>query len=191
MKDFKGMAEAVEYFNTAKDAIVTANYVTEYGHAPMRAKAIEIHMQAFSAAKQDKTIEEKYAAVQAAIDWKSSNAVRLEMEAICTELGGDADAYYCAAGYGKFWNEVELPMVVRDLFCGYVKTLSETTEGMIEVESCTAYSIGTVGVSYYDLSDILVVFKDETAVRNFLAEEKNQVDPVDVLYYTDGAWYCE
>ena len=100
-----------------------------------------------------------------------------DIEEGLTELSDyDSDyPFYNRGGFGKYWNEVALPYFIDNFFKVYVDSiLAPHVPGMIGVEKATVPN-GAWAISYYDLSDIAIVFEDEKSADKFA--DNNPVDP--------------
>lgn len=94
--------------------------------------------------------------------------------------------FYDAAGYGEFWNEVELPSSIEELFNFMVVCAAPLVPGMVTGDD--ELKNGFVALSIYDLSDALVVFENKDAMDAFLNSHHNAPDCTDGLTYYDGGW---
>ena len=90
--------------------------------------------------------------------------------------------FYAEMDYGEFWNEVNLPDEVDNLFRAYIATIKDA--GIVPEDA--DLSNGMVAISYYDLSDSLIIFESMAKAEAFA--EANPVDPTDFLEYQDGCW---
>ena len=97
--------------------------------------------------------------------------------------------FYAEAGYGNYWNEVPLPHCIKAVFTAYVDLTKHLYPGMLGVEA-PGMNIpeDAAAISYYDLSDLAVVFQDEDSLALF--NEENAVDPSDTMYRVGNDWIC-
>lgn len=107
----------------------------------------------------------------------------------------DADEkwYYCflSESAGKFWNEVPMPEALEKAFHTYLNILATGIPGMLGGElpmepAHTTYTNETVGIALYDLSDTMVVFKDEKSAEAFY--KLYGVEPSEFYYWSEGGW---
>lgn len=107
----------------------------------------------------------------------------------------DADEkwYYCflSESAGKFWNEVPMPEALEEAFHTYLAILATVIPGMLGGElphepALTTYTDETVGIDIYDLSDTMVVFKDEKSAEAFY--KLYGVEPSEFYYWSEGGW---
>ena len=107
----------------------------------------------------------------------------------------DADEkwYYCflSESAGKFWNEVPMPEALEEAFHTYLTILATVIPGMLGGElphepALTTYTDETVGIDIYDLSDTMVVFKDEKSAEAFY--KLYGVEPSEFYYWSEGGW---
>lgn len=106
-------------------------------------------------------------------------SVRSLYERILDEHRACDDTFYRA--YGEFWNEVPLPDCVERVFTAYVESRKASVPGMLGVEGPRDEMLpeGTTGISYYDLSDLAILFENRTAAEAFA--EENGVEPSQFL----------
>lgn len=90
--------------------------------------------------------------------------------------------FYTQLGVGKYWNEVELPAEIGSLF----DTFACSIENVGIVPSGKELEDGMAAISYYDLSDAIIVFESMDAAEAFA--EANPIDPSDFLMLHDNAW---
>ena len=107
---------------------------------------------------------------------------------ILCEFQGEDNPFY--RYYGKYWNEVELPPAVADLFSAYVDSRKSAFPGMIGVEhGGMDLPDGTVGICYYDLSDATILFENREAAERFSTE--HSVEPADFLTLRNGTFISD
>lgn len=88
--------------------------------------------------------------------------------------------FYELARYGHYWNEVRLPDAHKKVFNAAVKTIAQNESlGIVIGEKPED---GYVAISYYDISDAVIVFYSMDLAKVFA--EKNPVDPSDFMLYT-------
>lgn len=88
--------------------------------------------------------------------------------------------FYELAHYGHYWNEVRLPDAHKKVFNAAVKTIAQNESlGIVIGEQPKD---GYVAISYYDISDEVIVFYSMDLAKAFA--EKNPVDPSDFMLYT-------
>lgn len=91
--------------------------------------------------------------------------------------------FYTQLGVGKYWNEVELPAEIGSLF----DTFACSIENVGIVPSGKELEDGMAAISYYDISDAIIVFESMDAAKAFA--EANPIEPSDFLVLHDNAWY--
>lgn len=102
------------------------------------------------------------------------------------------EKFYCEAGFGKFWDEVPLPPFIEAIFEEVVRELQKEWPSLIGTESMAAKAglrEGLCAISYYDLSNILLVFQDEDFAQAFSASFP--IEPSEFLNFYDGCWQCQ
>ena len=94
-------------------------------------------------------------------------------------------SFYREAGFGEFWNEVALPLQLEALWEKYQEEILKPQEPDLILGDPDD---GNVAISYYDISDVILIFRDNIAARAFA--ERHPVDPSEFMEFSNNAWYC-
>lgn len=106
-------------------------------------------------------------------------------EAILEQYSGGDDPFYVDAGYGNYWNEVPLPGCIEECLTSYIKAIQPMVPGLIGLEEPDMdIPEGAWGLSLYDLSDTMLVFKDRESLDAF-----PMTGDINSPAKWDGAWY--
>lgn len=95
-------------------------------------------------------------------------------EALCEAAQRDY-CFYRSCGYGKYWNEVELPEIVEILFRRFCELVESDEEG-------------EYAVSVYDMSDMEITFAEERQVDALM--EQYDLEPCEKMVKNQGIWFC-
>lgn len=108
-------------------------------------------------------------------------------ERILDERRACDDTFY--REYGEFWNEVPLPDCVERIFTAYVESRKASVPGMLGMEGPRDETLpkGTTGISYYDLSDLMILFENRAAAEAFA--EENGVEPSQYLTFCGNGFH--
>lgn len=88
-----------------------------------------------------------------------------------------------------YWNEVELPELIESFFTAFVqKYMVPHYSGMLGVESpAMRIPQGACAISYYDLSNITIVFENDASRAAFEADG-NVAEPCDRMVMRSHGW---
>lgn len=94
-------------------------------------------------------------------------------------------SFFNFAGFTKYENELKLPARVEELFNAYANQLAEKSPNVVRMDEKPQE--GYWGIAYYDLSDIMLVFRSEDAACSFM--HKSGVDVSQFLHFSGNGWH--
>ena len=127
-----------------------------------------------TAAREIDTVDELYEKAEE-INSALEEFLPLELRTALMKTTQKDYCFYTSCGYGKFWNEVELPEIVEILFHRFCE--------LVHIDKDGEYA-----VAVYDMSDREIVFSEEKQVDALM--ETYDLEPCEKMVKRDGAWFC-
>lgn len=127
-----------------------------------------------TAAREIDTVDELYEKAEE-INSALEEFLPLELRTALMKATQKDYCFYTSCGYGRFWNEVELPEIVEILFHRFCE--------LVHIDKDGEYA-----VAVYDMSDREIVFSEEKQVDALM--ETYDLEPCEKMVKRDGAWFC-